>query len=277
MKKNQLFSHILVMLFCLGVMLPFTNNSLAVTDTGEIPTVIDKTASDPPIDTIFETEANTPPVLYVPGNGALLTDTTPFFDWSTVAGFYRYNIQLSRSSSFSTGYSAYLIHSTFTPSTPLGEGLWYWRVRTSTLVFFIEVWGAFGGYRTFTIDSVPPGVPSVVSPAADVTISDSTPYFDWNTVSGCNRYRIQADETSSFSSPTFDYQTSATGYTPSSLPDNTYYWRVSARDQAGNWGAFSSSSRKFTIDTVTPGVPSLVSPSSGTIITCITKQWNHNK
>ncbi|MHA1442597.1 MAG: hypothetical protein ACTSPK_12165, partial [Candidatus Heimdallarchaeota archaeon] len=243
MKKNQLFSHILVMLFCLGVMLPFTNNGLAVTDTGEIPTVIDKTASDPPIDTTFETNANTPPVLFVPANGALLTDTTPFFDWSTVSGFYRYNIQLSRTSSFSSPNYAYLIHSTFTPVNPLGEGLWYWRVGTRTLVFFIEVWGAFGGYRTFTIDSVPPGVPSVVSPAADVTIGDSTPFLDWSSVSTAVQYHVQVSLNSGFTSLQYTLYTGGTSCTTSHLSDGLKYWRVRARDQAGNWGAFSSSSR----------------------------------
>ncbi|MCH7229211.1 hypothetical protein MLD59_23960, partial [Verrucomicrobiaceae bacterium E54] len=90
--------------------------------------------------------------------------------------------------------------------------------------------------------------------------------LDWSNSSdsgsGMDYYQVQVDNGSSFSSPEFDATPSSSNDTTSSLPDGYYYWRVRARDNAGNWSSWSSS-RTFRVDRTDPTVPSLASPSNG--------------
>ncbi|MFO7891378.1 MAG: FISUMP domain-containing protein [bacterium] len=85
--------------------------------------------------------------------------------------------------------------------------------------------------------------PTLSSPSDGSTITDNTPTFDWVSVSNASYYELEVDNSSYFSSPEIN-QTSLTssGYTASSsLSDDTYYWRVRAKDSQGNWGGWSSS------------------------------------
>lgn len=276
-KKKHLFSHIIILIFFLGVLLPLTNNSLAITNTGEIPDVEVISTSDPPIDDLLEPKDNNPPTYYSPANGIYLSDTTPYFDWSTVAGSDVYNIQVSQYSAFTSLLidSNQPQHSAYQTVTPLPQGILYWRVRTRHTVFLIPIWGPFGPTWSLTIDTIAPAPPTLASPLNNIITNDNTVYFDWNGVTGCNRYRFQVDETSSFSSPRYDIETSATGFTSPALPDGPYYWRVQARDYAGNWGSWCSM-RHLVVDTVPPSIPSLVSPIHGlvTVDTTPTFVWS---
>ncbi|MFN4133928.1 MAG: SusE domain-containing protein, partial [Candidatus Hadarchaeales archaeon] len=58
-----------------------------------------------------------------------------------------------------------------------------------------------------------------------------------------------------------------------SLPDNLYYWRVAAKDNAGNKSNFSSF-RSFRVDTVKPAIPSLTSPAHGAWVITPSLKWN---
>jgi len=86
-----------------------------------------------------------------------------------------------------------------------------------------------------------PAVPSLSSPADGSSTSDTTPYFDWSSVSGATLYHIQVDDNSSFSSPEIDTTTSDSDYTPESplSPDTHYYWHVQASNACGtrSWSA----------------------------------------
>jgi hypothetical protein len=54
-------------------------------------------------------------------------------------------------------------------------------------------------------------------------------------------------------------------WTPASLADGTYYWRLSAVDVAGNQGSWTPA-RRFTLDTNPPDVPALSGPADGAYI-----------
>jgi hypothetical protein len=47
---------------------------------------------------------------------------------------------------------------------------------------------AYSAWMTFTVVTTAPGVPTLVSPSG--TISDTTPSYRWNAVSGATAYRI---------------------------------------------------------------------------------------
>ncbi|MBN1998490.1 fibrobacter succinogenes major paralogous domain-containing protein [candidate division KSB1 bacterium] len=79
------------------------------------------------------------------------------------------------------------------------------------------------------------------SPTNGSTISDQTPAFKWSSVSGAASYQLVVDNSSDFSSPAIDQSNlTSSSYTSSSLSDGTYYWRVRAKDNNGNWSDWSS-------------------------------------
>ncbi len=109
--------------------------------------------------------------------------------------------------------------------------------------------------------------PVLISPADGSTITDDTPYFDWSSVSVASYYELEVDNSSSFSSPAIDQDSlTSSDYTPSSsLSDDTYYWRVRAKDSQEKWGGWSDT-WSFTIDINTVATPTF-DPSPGTYAT----------
>lgn len=85
-----------------------------------------------------------------------------------------------------------------------------------------------------------PATPSLLAPGDGTQTSDPTPTFDWSTVSGASSYRIQVDDSSTFSSPAIDTTTAISVFTPSSnLAPGAYHWRVRADKSCGTPGAWS--------------------------------------
>ena len=95
-----------------------------------------------------------------------------------------------------------------------------------------------------------PGVPSLASPANGSSTNDTTPTLDWSDSSGATSYQVMYDDNSGFSSPDI-WTTSNSYYTLLSSAAGTYYWKVRAGDESGNWSALSSAF-SFTIDTTAP-------------------------
>jgi hypothetical protein len=130
-----------------------------------------------------------------------------------------------------------------TPGFSLAAGTYYWRVRASNSSGdgpWSAVWGV-------TVLSTP-GTPSQYAPPHGDTIDDSTPLFDWSSVSDAESYRIQIDNNPDFGSREIDTTTPGPSYIPSNgLPDGTYYWRVRAINSCG--GGPWSTARMFEIDT----------------------------
>ena len=90
------------------------------------------------------------------------------------------------------------------------------------------------------------------------------------------KYQIQISDNSSFSPALIDYteESGSTGprnnvtYTPSSLDDGSYYWRVKAFDNSSaesGWATANSGSIAFKIDTQSPIISSVITnPGSNT-------------
>jgi FG-GAP-like repeat len=122
-------------------------------------------------------------------------------------------------------------------------------VTTSTTV---TVTGSFAGTsRSATLTVTPsapqptPSAPALLSPANGATVSLPLT-FDWSDVSGATSYRLQVDDSSSFTSPRVIEQTvTASQFTASSLAVRQHWWRVRGVNSAGTAGAWSSV-RSFT-------------------------------
>jgi FG-GAP-like repeat len=91
-----------------------------------------------------------------------------------------------------------------------------------------------------------PGAPTLLSPAQDATPAQPVS-FDWTDVAAATAYRIQIDNSNSFSAPlVVDRVVTPSQFTGATLnTGQRYWWRVRGLNAAGTAGAWSST-RRFT-------------------------------
>jgi hypothetical protein len=225
--------------------------------------------------------APTVPNLVSPGNGAAFNTSSVTLIWNrsqdNLSGMGQYEIQLANNSSFTNPTTYSTSDTTYSIST-LDEGTYYWRVRAKDNVGNFSGWSSS---RSFTLDRTAPTVPNLISPSDGAAFDTSGVTLIWNrsqdNVSGMDQYEIQLANNSSFTNPT-TYSTSDTTYSISTLDEGTYYWRVRAKDNVGNFSGWSSS-RSFTLDRTAPTVPNLISPSDGAALntSSVTLIWNRSQ
>jgi len=195
-----------------------------------------------------------PVALSSPSDNAYTNDSTPAFAWVADEEATAYAMQVDNNSDFSSPEinKTDISSNTCTPADTLTDGTYFWRIRKC---YGEDGWKAWSTSRRITIDTQAPAAPTLIQPVNQDTINDNTPQFIWSDISDASDYELIVDNSSSFSSPEID-QTSLTTstYTPtSSLSDDTYYWRVKAKDSQGNWGSWSGS-WSFTVDTEGPDI-----------------------
>ena len=175
-----------------------------------------------------------------PMNNAFTKDTTPTFTWQKQMDGEKYQIMVDDNSDFSSPvfntYGLVSPYKTFT--TALAQGAFYWKVRAKDPG---GNWSPWSIKWKFTVDTTKPGKPILLSPLNDSKTSDSTPTFTWKAVTGAKYYQLLVDDNADFSSPVY---TSPWGTTVSktlgtALAPKLYYWKVRAKDAAGNIGVWS--------------------------------------
>ena len=99
----------------------------------------------------------------------------------------------------------------------------------------------------FGVDHAVPSTPTLSSPASGTSTTNTKPTFVWNPAtdspSGVASYTLQLDTSTAFNSGNLRTIAgiASTSYTPTSpLSGGTWYWRVQAKDNAGNEGSYSS-------------------------------------
>ena len=122
------------------------------------------------------------------------------------------------------------------------QGRLFWHVRGEDANGNI---GLYSAYWAFTIDIVPPAAPILRLPANHFLVLSTTPQFVWSKVNlGADAlisYRIQVSTESLFTAPIINTTLAETTYTPvAPLGFVKYFWRVMAKDTAGNNGAHSA-------------------------------------
>jgi len=119
---------------------------------------------------------------------------------------------------------------------------------------------------TIKIDTIRPGPFTLIEPLDESNINTKTPTLKWTEATDAVLYRVVVATSIDFHEPTivFDITTTATQTITTELLDGTYYWVVLAWDQAG-WGK-GSGIWSFTIDTIPPATPTLLSPSIDSVI-----------
>jgi parallel beta-helix repeat protein len=198
------------------------------------------------------------PSLRSPANGAITNDNTPTFVWDIVTdpSGLTYNLQVDNDPDFSSPEvnQTGLADNIYTSITELVDENYSWRVRAIDGAGNVGQWSIV---RTFLIDTIPPGVPTVVSPENGALLGTPVVSFSWTKPESGVAYHIQIDNEASFTSPyVYENQYIAeNSYSCFFARAGTYYWRVCARDEAGNWGGWSDNF-KLTIEvTVWPNTP----------------------
>jgi hypothetical protein len=180
------------------------------------------------------------PLLSRPANRASVNDLTPLLDWqdhSPVAAYYR--VQVATLNTFTSASLLYDEPSTASefqiPADLASDITCYWRVYAYNSAGQRTRWSSV---RSFTIDTVGPPPPASTSPV-DGTALRGVPLFRWRAVSGAVLYEFEIDDEDTFPSPLYSLTQRLTNRRLPGGLRGTYYWRVRARDAAGNWGPWS--------------------------------------
>ena len=194
------------------------------------------------------------PRLQSPGDG-IFTNTNPTFSWATAwkSDQDRYRLEIAVDSNFTSILSTYLPDSNFfLPIIDIPEGDYFWRVKSLTTAGTDS--SEYSETRTLTIDRTAPDAVTLLAPEDSSTILDSIPEFDWSDVTeeAPVLYDLYLSLDSLFpggaGSSVYSDLTESQFLPPDPIqPDTTIYWRVVARDLAGN----NSTSETFSLRYVT--------------------------
>ena len=182
----------------------------------------------------FAASASAAPVVTIDsGPGSPTNNTMPVFAFTVDL------TAIAVDCSIDQGTEAYVPCSgTYSPAPPLTDGDWTFRVRASDGIDPETVVS-----QSFTVDTVPPSLSVDSGPPA--LTNDTTPSFDFTTDAPRAACSVDTGAPS--------YVPCSSPYTPASLADGDYTFRVFATDDAGNqttvltWGP-------FTVDATPPAV-----------------------
>ena len=127
--------------------------------------------------------------------------------------------------------------------------------------------------RLLFVTSPLPAVVPVISAPSNGTVTRS-PVLTWKSVNNANVYQVQLASDSAFTSPLAEGSgINPLQYSPTTITDGKWYWRVRAVDEDGNPGGWSAV-RYFTYDSTPPLNPVLQLPLEGsTVIGTPTFKW----
>ena len=186
------------------------------------------------------------------------------FAWYAVTGAEEYALRVDDDPALSSPIVNIngLSGTSYGTSEELGLGIWYWSMQVRTA----GGWSSWMQPRSFSVVSGLLSAPILTAPENPVLTNDNTPTLTWQTIPDAAGYQVQISLDSNFTSIQSNQTTAEIHFTPaSSLPDQTYYWRVAAlddQDVKGQW----SQTRSITIDTQSPPIPQLTSPASGLVL-----------
>jgi len=211
------------------------------------------------------------PALAWPANGENENDNTPTLDWNSVSDNSTpvlYRCYVDNNSDFSSvERDSGWISATEYTAPALAEGVWYWKVGAKDNASNV---GDNSASRSFRVDTTPPGKLTLASPENNKLDNSLSQTFKWAQPPENSlplTYHIQIDNEASFTSPYVreNMGVGENSYIYSFTSAGTYYWRVRAKDNAGNWGAWSDNFKLAIVIPVgvSPTKPVLVSPTNG--------------
>ena len=191
------------------------------------------------------------PALSSPTNGATNVATSTSLTWATASGATSYDVYFGTSNPPSlvgnTTSLSYAVSSLSSSTT------YYWQIVGKNA-------GGSTPSATWSFATVPnaPATPSLSSPANSATNVATSTSLTWATASGATSYDVYFGTSNP---PSLVGNTTSLSYGVSSLSTaTTYYWKVVAKNAAGNT---SSATWSFTTIPNAPSAPALSSPANG--------------
>ncbi|WP_347067462.1 hypothetical protein [Flavobacterium sp. WV_118_3] len=186
-------------------------------------------------------------VLSSPDSDIYTNLATMTLSWQSLQAATNYSAEVVNTS---TGQSVYSNTNLTATSISLdnvaltSDGVYQWKVQAmnsnnSTQTQFST--------RKFNIDRVNPNQPQNTTPANNATLSINQQItFSWTisqdsgTVQSPISYVLQFSDNQSFSNITQQFDVTSTSFQQTFTTAGTYYWRVKAKDKAGNEGTYSA-------------------------------------
>ncbi|MFC1481240.1 FlgD immunoglobulin-like domain containing protein [Candidatus Neomarinimicrobiota bacterium] len=241
--------------------------------------------------------------LFVPENGSMLTDLTPYFSWEQATDpndspprenliaakslsvdypIETFEFYLSTDSLFSGVEPIVLTEPTYTPTTNLDEdNIYYWKT-VAIDHYGAETPSARHWFWTNSANSAPNPF-TLIEPAIGSDQATLQPTFTWNTATEQDLFdqiSYQLVLGTSINTLAVVYDGPNTTFTPTvvnSLSDNAvYYWKVVAIDQAGATTANTGDYYHFMVNTANdqPGLFALLSPPDESMTRTLTPVFN---
>jgi hypothetical protein len=187
----------------------------------------------------FTKDWNAAPTLTTPADGATLSfPTTPVrFSWSPLAGAKSYTLELDDEITFNAPSVFTTNNTTYSLVTPQTVGqVYYWRVRANSTTSGIV--SEYSEVRSYTFDW--PSAATLTEPDDGDTLTDIV--FEWDPVPGARTYTIQVSPNGDWANNVIHTATvKSTRYSPPTTLDNdSYFWRIRATDAVGNIGEWST-------------------------------------
>ncbi|MDI6884390.1 MAG: alpha-amylase family glycosyl hydrolase [Hadesarchaea archaeon] len=186
------------------------------------------------------------PTLSSPANNAQLESRRVTFTWIGESGLI-YSIEIDNESSFSpprVHENPTVVENSYS-HTFAADGTYYWRVQARDNAGNLSDWSSVWSLRILpTEDKTAPPTPLLLFPENNSTLATRTPTFRWTAVidpSGVT-YELILDDEPSFIEPHVYRKTDIPDNQHKSenlLADGTYYWRIRAKDGAGNYGTWT--------------------------------------
>jgi len=204
-----------------------------------------------------DTTSPAAPVVLMPADGSVTNDNTPTYS-GTAEGGSTVTIFVNGASVGTTTATAGGNWS-FTPATVLADGTYTVRATATDLAGNTS---PNSNTNTFTVDTVAPAAPVVLTPADGTVTSDNTPTYS-GTAEGGSTVVVIVDGTP-VGTATAD-ASGAWSFTPIvALADGPHTVRATATDAAGNT-SLSSNTNAFTVDTLAPAAPVVLAPADGSV------------
>ena len=209
-----------------------------------------------------------PPLQIGPVDGSVTTGISdpptgmPTLIWEAIDDADRFHVQISNAAGFANLlFDQFTYATSFTPSTSLPDGIYYWRVRAS----IDNIWGEFSPTWSFTKNWSNNGalVPRLLTPDVGAQRTGfRSEDFTWSLVPGAATYRLELATDISFNQIVYSAETLKPHHTPKTrLSNNLYYWRVIPLDNQGNRGE-PSAVRTFNFSWNV--APQLLTPANNT-------------
>lgn len=176
------------------------------------------------------------PILLEPKRSLLTNHPQPAFSWTVVRTARAYEIVIARDENFTQiVLSQVMDRPSFSLFNALQDGVYFWKVRAYNPDMLP---GKYSATQMFTIDRTPPPPPTAASPTNQST-APKRPWLEWLSTTDTTQFQVEVDNRSDFSNPEFRGTASKLYIRATGLFKGVYFWRIKARDAAGNWGPWS--------------------------------------